>query len=142
TQTNTPNTATRIQTDTPVRTQTNTSNTAKRTQTNTPKLVSTTAKRTQTNTPKSVSIRKRALPKPKEGIQRDTGTRGDAGNRYANLRQAVLDGRVKPTNRQVQKACLCGQSVASRYLQSLEKEGVIVLNRGVYTVNTLKTETA
>jgi hypothetical protein len=142
TQTNTPNTATRIQTNTPVRTQTNTSNTAKRTQTNTPKLVSTTAKRTQTNTPKSVSIRKRALPKPKEGIQRDTGTRGDAGNRYANLRQAVLDGRVKPTNRQVQKACLCGQSVASRYLQSLEKEGVIVLNRGVYTVNTLKTETA
>lgn len=60
-----------------------------------------------------------------KGVQRDTGIEGKAGNRYGELKRAVLAKRVRPSIRQVRNHCGCRQEVAQRYIGALADEGII-----------------
>lgn len=60
-----------------------------------------------------------------KGVQQDTGTEGDAANRYDSVRQAVTTGALKPSVRAIRAHAKCRQVVAQRYIQALADEGII-----------------
>jgi hypothetical protein len=61
----------------------------------------------------------------KQGLQRDTGTVGKAGNRYEDVKSAVLRGTVKPSVRKIREYSSCSQPIAQRYISQLADEGII-----------------
>ena len=74
----------------------------------------------------SERIRAKNVTSPaSKGVQKDTGTEGDAAHRFAELRKNVLSGHVKPSIRQVRSFCGCRQEVAIRYIEKLAGEGII-----------------
>lgn len=58
-----------------------------------------------------------------QGLQPDTEKNG---NRYSELKNAVLAGQVRPSVRQVRAYCGCRQEVAQRYINQLAEERIIV----------------
>ncbi len=60
-----------------------------------------------------------------DGYQLDTGTKGKAANRYENIKQAVLDHQLIPSISAIKRHAQCNQTVAERYQNQLEKEGII-----------------
>ena len=68
---------------------------------------------------------KPARERAPQGLQKDTGTLGKAGNRYSELKKSVLAGRTRPSVRAIRTFCGCNQTVANRYIDSLASEGVI-----------------
>lgn len=62
---------------------------------------------------------------PRTGDSADTGTQAGKGTRYAQVRQQVISGKVRPSKPAIKKAAQCGQPTAEKYLEALEGEGVI-----------------
>lgn len=56
----------------------------------------------------------------------DTGTDARKGNRYAEVRQQVRAGKVRPSKPAIKKAAQCGQATADKYLAAMVDEGIIV----------------
>jgi hypothetical protein len=57
---------------------------------------------------------------------RDTGTEGNAGVRYARIKEAIRAGKLKPSFRAIKNVEGGSNEVIAGYLAQLEKEGVVV----------------
>lgn len=55
----------------------------------------------------------------------DTGTDSDKGNRYAEIKDQVTSGKLRPSKPAIKKAAQCGQATAEKYLTAMANEGVI-----------------
>jgi hypothetical protein len=62
---------------------------------------------------------------PRTGDSADTGTQAGKATRYAEVRQQVIAGKVRPSKPAIKKAAQCGQPTAEKYLEAMAKEGII-----------------
>lgn len=76
-------------------------------------------------TDKKASKRTSKKAAPRTGDSADTGTTSGKGTRYAEVRQKVIEGKVRPSKPAIKKAAQCGQPTAEKYLEALEGEGII-----------------
>lgn len=61
--------------------------------------------------------------KVKRASMQDSGVGEDDGARFVRVRAAILQGEIKPTQRDIWKAVRASQRVASRYLAEMEAAG-------------------
>lgn len=73
-----------------------------------------------------------------QGLQRDTGTVGKAGNRYEDVKNAVLRGTVRPSVRKIREYSSCSQPIAQRYISEMADEGIIEPHGQGYRVKKLR----
>ena len=88
-----------------------------------------------TSKPKGVSLKKKSKGRirPRNHDSADTGTKGGKANRYEEIREKVLAGKVRPSKPGIKKAAQCNQITAEKYLTEMAKEGLIErLENGQY----------